>query len=305
MTIRIDNSMLGDVLSCSTRGWVKYVQHKQMRQMTGPSERMGVGRLFHGLFEKCLQGEALDPMLYAFECAWYATFPHGVQEEKYQLANLLIIAETWLRHNSTYFRDYTPVAIEQYLEMPLGDNVTFFGTLDALVENTRGELWIVESKTTGWLTEIKKQYWMRGSQGMGYWELVKYHYGREPKGVLWNVVEITKIPPYDGNLMKKCSKHGVKYQECQFTHVKHEMVGPVVYQVHQLDAWCRQLLEGAGKLDTLQYVTPEMIDQMHFNQPLLPTEGRFTYPGCSQCDLTDWCWAGRPVHMMQGMMEEY
>ena len=303
--IKIDNSMLGDMLSCSTRAWVKYVQHKQMRKQEGDKsrERMMVGSLFHGVFERCLQGEDLAVNLLKFQDKYNIVFPEGVTEEKYEILNLITIAEIWLRYNSTYFRDYTPVAIEKYLEMPLGEEVTFFGTIDALVENQRGELWIVESKTTGWLREEMKNYWRRGSQGMGYWELVRHNYGREPKGVIWNVVEIGKIPPYDGKMSKRCYKHSVKYEECQFMHVKYEVVGPVVHQEHQLKSWRIDVVNGAVRLGHLSEVKPEWVEQ--YDTGVLPQQGRFTYPGCSQCEFTDWCSAGRPIQMMEGMMEEY
>src|SRR6266567_1448033 len=107
--IEIDNSMLQDILSCSTRAWVKYVQHKWIREQDPKqSERMQVGTLFHKLFERCLSRMGT-------------------------LANLCLIAEVWLRDLSTYFRDYDVLATEQRFDMGLSETVMFFGTPDAVL----------------------------------------------------------------------------------------------------------------------------------------------------------------------------
>jgi len=288
--------MLQDILSCSTRAWVKYVQHKWIREQDPKaSERMQVGTLFHKLFEWTLERRDVYESLFSFETQYHAMFFEGVSQEKYTLANLLVIAEVWLRDLSIYFRDYDVLATEQILRMPLSESVTFFGTPDAVLENEHG-IWIVDNKTTGWLSEEKKKFWARGSQGMGYWSLVTHYYGKEPRGVLWNALEIGKIPPYDGNMSKKCAKHSVKYGECQSLHVNKQMIGPVTYTKDQVASWYVQVINATARFATLQaqpdYAPVEM-------------EGRFTYPGCSQCGLTDWCWGGRPVHLMSSMMEEY
>lgn len=297
--IDIDNSILGDVLSCSTRAWVKHVQHLRMRPRGGKSEeRMKVGSLFHSVFERCLWKWEIWENLAELEKEYHVSFPGGVQEEKYFLLNLLIIAEVWLRHTSTYFRNYILLGTEERLEMPLAPGVTFFGTLDAVVENERGEIWIIESKTTGWLREEMKQYWTHSSQGMGYWALVSYIYGKEPKGIVWNVVQIEKVPPYDGNMQRKCQKHSVKYEECQSLHVTQALIGPIVYRKDQIDHWKQQVKYGVNKFDFLQG-TPRK------NICSIETEGQFTYPGCGTCEFKDWCWAGRPVELMESMMEEY
>lgn len=263
---------------------------------------MEVGKLFHALFQRCLQRIEPQQNMIEFGEQWYHTFPEGVEEEKYHINNLDIIAANWLKYNSVYFRDYEPVLVEKYLEMPLCDGVMFFGVLDAVVRNARGELWIVESKSTGDI-DRNKHYWLSNAQGMGYWELVRYHLGREPKGVLWNGVEVRKIPPYDGVMTKKCGKHKVKYSECQSLHVRMEMVGPVTYTRDRLDLWQNQVSGAAWKFERL------LENDMDFSQGrlmyVLLQEGRFTYPGCSSCDFRPWCDAGRPVAMMEQMMEPY
>ena len=293
--ILIDNSMLGDILSCSTRAWVKYVQHKHMRVQEGDGhERMAVGTLFHQVFAHSLMQWMDEANLAWFAQAYQETFPEGVTTEKYELHNLLLIAETWLRSSRQHFRGMDVVDVEQYLEMPLSPWVTYFGTVDAVVRDQHG-LWIVESKTTGWLTEEKKRFWTRGSQGMGYWELVKHKYGEEPRGVIWNVVEIGKVPPWDGNVHKKCQKHGVKYLECQTLHVSSQVIGPVGYSQEQREVWRYDVLTAAEKFAQLERSPLENIMQ----------EGRFTYPGCATCPFTDWCWAGRPVQYMTSMMEDF
>ena len=293
----IDNSMLQDIFSCSTRAWVKYVQHKQMRvQDQKARERMQVGNVFHNVFEACLLHHDISKILCDLSHEYGLMFPEGVTQEKYTRENLLVIAAVWLRDLSTYFRDYDVLATEKTLEMALAPDVTFFGTPDAVLENEQG-IWIVDNKTTGWLSEEKKHFWARGSQGMGYWELVHEHYGKEPRGVVWNALEIGKIPPYDGNLNKKCAKHSVKYGECQVLHVNKVMVGPVTYTREQLALWRRQAERGASIM--------QVLEQTGMDAHLLPMEGQFTYPGCSQCQFTDWCWGGRNVQMMPSMMEVY
>lgn len=296
--IQIDNSMLQDILSCSTRAWVKYVQHKWIRdQDPKASERMVVGNLFHRMFERCLLKQSVSENLTLFGETYYIAFPAGVAQEKYILENLLVLAQVWLRDLNTYFKDYDVLATEQTLHMGLSPEVTFFGTPDAVLENEHG-IWIVDNKTTGWLSEEKKRFWARGSQGMGYWELVEQCYGKEPRGILWNVLEIGKIPPYDGNLTKKCHKHRVKYAECQALHVSKMMIGPVTYTARQLENWRAQALSGAVIFQDISEIETS-------NADLLKMEGQFTYPGCSACGLTDWCWGGRNSGMMQSMMEEY
>ncbi len=295
--IKIDNSILSDVYSCSTRTWVKYVQYRRMREQGDAGERMKVGSLFHGLFERCLQQFSLEGNIALLEEGYRAAFPEGVSKEKYEWPNLEVIARVWLSHASQHFRQHTPIAIEQYLEMPLTSDIMFFGTVDAITQDHQGNLWIVESKTTGWLREENKRYWTRGSQGKGYWALVTAHYGKEPKGVIWNALEIGKTPPWDGNLNKKCSKHGVKYLECQPLHVTQEVIGPVVYTREQLGWWWTQVIRGAQRYQLLKTYTPGEISW-------IPTEGQFSYPGCSTCDLADWCHAGRLTSHMAGMMVE-
>ncbi len=292
--MKLDNSMLQDILSCSTRAWVKYVQHKQMRvQDDKVRERLAVGTLLHQVFAHSLMQWMDEANLAWMAQAYQAIFPEGVTEPKYELSNVLLIAETWLRSTRMHFRGFDVVAVEELMEMPLGVDVTFFGHIDAVVRDQHG-LWIVESKTTGWLTEEKKRFWTRGSQGMGYWALVAHHYQEEPRGVLWNVVEIGKVPPYDGNMAKRCQKHGVKYLECQALHVSHCVLGPVTYSREQLESWRCDVLTASEMFGQVQVSPVENLMQ----------QGRFTYPGCAQCQFSDWCWAGRPLSYISSMMED-
>ena len=118
-----------------------------------------------------------------------------------------------------------------------------------------------------------------------------------------NGMEVTRLPPWDGNMEKKCQTHKVKYDECQGLHVHGRWVGPLWWSESRLEQWKRDVLAQAERLLWLRDEVAH--DGMMDN---IMMDGQFRWPGCNggrgfgPCSYRPFCQAGRPVQGLSQMM---
>ena len=93
-------------------------------------------------------------------------FPNGAFEERFALSNLERILSVYLR-NTNLFTAYPPIAGKQSFCIPLTEGVEFFGEFDGLVRDAQG-IKVLETKTTGFMSNEWREQWRTSSQLMGY-----------------------------------------------------------------------------------------------------------------------------------------
>jgi hypothetical protein len=299
--IHVDNSLLSLFATCETRAWVRWGKELIMteRAQAGPQD---IGSLLHVLFSRWLRGSTLDEMFHDFDMLYGEHTHSGTpQEERLAPGNVKRVMTHWWEAQALQARDFTLVCTERYLDAPLHlfgrDDITYYGTVDGLI-NWKGDLWLLEHKTTGNMDSEWEHRWAMSSQLQGYVWLLRQH-GYPVRGAFVNGLELRKLPPWDGNGARKCTSHKVKYDECQALHVKHAWVGPLTWSDRRIERWQADTTALARQLAHLR----ERINTWH-DQGLNATRmlGQYTWPGCGRCPYQVWCQAGRPVEGLTTMM---
>lgn len=304
----IDFSMAND-MACDMRTWLKHVQHLAVNNYDEEPGAREAGSLFHELFAAMLIPQFVDM------AALYAKyFPNGSQEDRLSLVNLhtiyLYCMQNWDTNISKQFARILPDTIERVFVEELSPDLYLrglylTGMIDALAEDHQGNIWVIEHKTTGNIDQRWSDGWYTSPQGMIYqWGAERLFPGVAIKGTYIHAVELRTLPPYDGNLHKKCSSHKVKYEECQPLHMKQRLIGPIVYTDAQKKMWRREIGKRAGLLYAMQQSAFKQTTLWGYDQ-----QGMFTYNNranlCAGCMFKDFCHKGdRNVKFIPSMMHQ-
>ena len=303
MSIRINNSLLKLLAACETQAYLRWGQELiwKEKQGAGPME---VGQILHVALAAWLQGEEQSTILATFDAGWPVIIGDiPPQQARLQYANVRLCLQHWMAQQPR--RDMNVLQTETMFEVPLGtrngEEIVYYGTPDTLVE-WKGEKYIIDHKSTGDITDDWSAQWTMDSGLQGYvWGLRQL--GHAVKGAFVNGIEVTRLPPWDGNLEKKCQTHKVKYKECQPVHVKGQWVGPLFWSDARLAQWKRDVLAQVGRLVWLRHEAGRdgLLDNVKM-------DGQWRWPGCNggrgraPCQYRGFCQAGRPVQGMQQMM---
>lgn len=292
--MRIDYSTMSD-LQCSTRAWLSYCAPHRLIGVDAPgnglqmkghiNEPMRAGSLVHEVMEEFWRGEKSSSALWLFEEKYHSYFPEGSKQERYSYGNMHAILSAYTEHYAREGYPWKFYEVEHRFELPWGNGIEFFGRIDGVVKNPDGSLWIVETKSTGYIDDLWSAQWSTSAQLMGYvWAARQLYPGQVIRGAYVNALEIKALPPSDGNIQKKCRIHGVAYLECQPAHVRHALLGPFVFSEYQLEQWRETILFQATALDILS--SYHWLDN-------LPMEGMFVYAHkgnlCSSCQFKPFC----------------
>lgn len=293
MTLYVNSSLLRLLNDCETRTWIRWGQERVMRVPEAPGP-MEAGRVLHRVFEKWMNGESKGSILWRFDTLIDDEYK-GVSplKERFFPENLRLIIGHWLDEQELKPRDFNVVHTEQTVEAPLGkvggEDIIYYGTVDSLIE-WKGELYLLDHKTTGSLDEDWTRGWSMSAQMQGYVWLLR-QLGYPVKGAFINGLEVRKLPPWNGDMTKKCGTHKLKYSECQPLHVKSQWIGPLWWSENRLAQWHSDVMMLVRKLMHLRSSAAS---------PLM--DGQFKWPGCKRCPYMQWCSAGRPLAGLDQMM---
>lgn len=313
MTIMANNSLLTLLASCETRTWLRWGQELVMREKQEPGP-MEVGQVLHVAFDGWMRGLEQEVILAHFDRAWTEVIGEQVpRQERLHWSNVQRCLQHWL--DQTPMRPgVTVLQTESTFEVPFGrvngEEVIYYGTPDALVE-WGGELYVLDHKSTGDIDEFWGEQWTMSTGLQGYvWGLRQL--GHKVKGAFVNGMEVRRLPPWDGNLEKRCQVHKVKYKECQGLHVSGRWVGPLWWSESRLEQWRRDALTQIGRLQRLRehalYVEANAPAYAQERMAEVMMDGQFRWPGCNggrgfgPCAYRAFCQAGRPVQGLTQMM---
>ena len=307
MTISINNSLLTLLAQCETKAWLRWAQElvPGLRAEPGPME---VGQVLHVGFDAWMRGCADEEVLGRFDRAWAEVIGEQVpKQERLACANVRLCFSHWLMQ-APRRQGIMVLETETMFEVPLGEvngeEVVYYGTPDALIE-WHGELYVLDHKSTSDIDDYWGEQWTMNTGLQGYvWSLRQL--GHKVKGAFVNGMEVKRLPPWDGNMEKKCTGHKVKYKECQGLHVSSRWVGPLWWSDARLEQWRTDVLRMVGKLQVLQ----ELISTTAaaWIETLIKMDGQWRWPGCNggrgfgPCPYRAFCQAGRPVQGLTQMM---
>ena len=306
MTLQVNNSLLTLLASCETKTWLRWGQELVMteKQEPGPLE---VGQVLHVALDGWMRGCEDEVVLGAFDRAWTDVIGEQVpRQERLHHANVKCCLGHWL--SQTPRRPgimvlQTESTFEVSLGTVHGEEVIYYGTPDALIE-WHGEQYVLDHKSTGDIDESWGDQWTMNTGLQGYvWGLRAL--GHKIKGAFVNGMEVKRLPPWDGNMEKKCQTHKVKYKECQGLHVSGRWVGPLWWSESRLAQWKRDALVQVKRLLWLR-------DEAGLDGVLdnVMMDGQFRWPGChggrgfGPCPYRAFCQAGRPVQGLTQMMRQ-
>ena len=292
-------------MGCETRAYLKYALKKEMKGGSEEKSAMVAGSLVHEWLEKWMAETWEQNPHETLRHLYDAHFPEPPSEERLSFLNISRVLgrvyelrDTWpwvgvLQTESLFDISLGPIASEIHV----------FGRIDGVVQMGDGSVYALEHKTTGSIDDLWRNQWRTSAQLIGYWWATQQLYPEcQVRGVLVNAIELSKLPPYDGNMEKKCSKHSVKYKECQFRHVKQEILGPFSFNRHHLDAWHGTMIAYAEKLQDMG--TYELKQGMYH----MAQEGMFTYTNrsnlCAACQFQPFCFTlGRNPNAVAQVMQ--
>lgn len=289
----INNSALSLFSTCETKAWIRWGQEKVMAQAEAPGP-MQVGSVLHAQFKHWMEGGTYDDA--TFDAAWQEHMGDILpNKERLYKENVQKVLLAWHAKQELASRRLTMLQPEHELVVPLGqvrgEEIVFYGTADGIIE-WNDYPYLLEHKTTGMMTAAWCASWEMKSQLQGYmWALREL--GHTVRGAFINALEVRKLPPWDGNMQKKCGTHKLKYAECQPAHVKTEWIGPLTWSDARLDTWRENALSIADRLLDMKRPFVEAL-------PLM--DGQFKWPGCEMCSYRRWCQAGRPLENLDSMM---
>ena len=104
-----------------------------------------------------------------------------------KLAEIMVEGyEEWLEEG--HDAGYTPVAIEEKVEMLITPDVTLHGTLDLVMTDPDGNLWLFDHKTTASFAALANRRMQLSFQLLTYAVLCESHFGQAPAGATYNML---------------------------------------------------------------------------------------------------------------------
>lgn len=289
----VDNSILSDYQTCSTRGMIKY--HHNLTQNTD-SHSLLIGSATHKALEFYFKGGSAKEALNIFKKIYYEFGSALDPEDAFSWENTEATFSSWLAGHSLESLPLIPLpsTIEGPLITPLnpslwGRRVLFLGLLDLIVrDKATNDLAIMDNKTTA---KRLDQFWVNqfktSSQLSGYiWlaQETKIHEKLEAKfpisSAYINTIQFSRLPASNRN----CKVHSVAYSICRGLHAVARLDGPFTRTPLQISEWLDNARgmalrwarerEEYGKLEDLRKI---------------PKNGMFLYEACKFCSFGDFC----------------
>ena len=309
--IRVDNSTLSTLQTCSTKAVIKYGLH---RAVPGAMVAAKVGQAVHSALERYLADYNAEMAMDTFSVA-YQNLELPVDLEPRLLYNNVhdILIDWFASHGRNrwpfeFYGDKLELPIEvdlvsDYVNHSTSQRehaITYTGRIDALVKAKDSDTWyILDHKTSGNPSTWWAKQFELSSQLTGYiWAVQRMYPELYIAGAFINAIHLGDIP----NSNRKCSTHGMKYEDCGLLHLRHHLYGPYLRSRGEITNWLFDVVLLSNRWRTL-------LDLVEGNPAValqaVPQEGRWLYQGCSNCELSDFCKTGRQWNMIQaGTIEE-
>lgn len=291
--LRVDNSRLKSMATCTSQAAVEYVFGYQGSDEPAPRK---CGKDAHlSLAEFFKQRDAAAAMR-VFEEQYRDFARQNVpDDDRLSWENISTIMAEYYRTHPIERLPFEPIegTEEQPVAAMLTDDIEVWGVLDLQGrEKQLGARYVVDHKSTGKITSWWTKQFRLGSQMTEYIWLAGQASGEVISGAFINAIEFGKLP---GATTRKCYKHKCAYVECRHFHTNFEML-VTSRSSEQIHEWLTDARVLARKFKLLQAAcpSPEMIQY-------LPQEGKFN-GGCTFCQFRDFCGGGRKPELLQSML---
>ncbi len=293
-TLVVDNSTLSAVATCTTKALMEFQFHYRSPDAKIEAE---CGKGGHKALAKWFAGYSKQDSIEAFLQHYRAISEEFVATDSgWDWSNAKEIIEYWMDTHSVESFPFEVLTdqIESGTTVPLADGVEFYALVDMAVVDkaTRGQ-YPLDHKFRGQISPWWLVQFRMCSQFTGYvWALGVANKVTVP-GIYLNAIQTKRLP----SAAKRCGVHGVKYTECRLQHTKFHLgvtqrTPEVTYEWHKM----------AIQLANYWGVWKQAVTDIGQIQAA-PMEGVFNN-GCTFCQFKNFCQAGRPSNLAEGMYEK-
>ncbi len=290
--IRVDNSTLSTLQTCSTKAVIRYGLH---RAVPGAMVAAKVGQAVHSALDSFFTDYDQDKAMNVLYEEYQKLALPGDIEKRLYCDNIQVVMMDWF---ASHGRERWPFEFDQ-MEMPVEvefskGGITYTGRIDALIRAKDSDTWyILDHKTTGNPSTWWAKQFELSSQLTGYiWAVQRMYPERYIAGAFINAVHLGEVP----NSNRKCSTHGMKHEECGLLHLRHHLYGPYLRSRGEITNWLADVVLLGNKWRSL-------LDLVEGNPAValqaVPQEGRWLYQGCSTCEFSEICKTGRKWDMIE------
>lgn len=284
---------------CSQEAWLRYAMGQTSIEEQAP---LLAGSAAHSAVALHWKGRSLPVALAAFDSQYREWAEENVgSEDKLSYANTRRILRRYLKKNPVSKLPFRilPETIETRFRVPLDDagEFLFAGQIDvgACEWEDAEDVFPVDTKTTGSISEFFKERWWMDSQLTGYMWAFSVLHGRKVRHAYINAIQFSRLPSADN---RRCREHGCLYSECGVLHARFEVLGPYSRSERQLEDWRRTAIELAKRYRALVERYPEIAYARQLKQ-----EGLF-HGHCAYCFAKQFCRADRKLGNVKVMLRE-
>lgn len=288
--INVSPTMLGDVLACETRGWVKHVKGYTSK---GDAIKALAGQGIHAGIAAYLNpdGGSASAGMAAFHEVYDAAFARiepDQLEPSLTPQNLEKILQRWIEMHPPQVCPWKRVVTVEVAKIAhtwtIGDNtIQLICRPDIVVEDYSGLYRWVDTKTTSW--RISDNLWQRqlklSVQTALYTYALQQWYGvdKVALGGWINAIELRNVPASE----RMCRDHKVLYAECGLEHLRMMQIECMLTESRIEEAISKTALMGVERF--LQLIHVEQSDT-------LAMDGA-SKDSCKFCPASLWCETGR------------
>ncbi len=194
----VSNSKLNTWRRCHYSYYLKYILKLEKKVKPGPLQR---GSIIHECLEEWNSGRSWKKPLERFTKEFY---DNTFAEERLELGDLPKMVQELLEAYTHYYteeEEFEYIQNELHFELPLTKEIAIQGYIDSIVEDERGRVWSMETKT--YTRTPDRDFLLFNPQSATYiWALRELGY--EPEGMLWNILKAKE--PTKPRLTQKTQK---------------------------------------------------------------------------------------------------
>jgi len=296
MTYIVDNSMLAAGAECDLREVLEFgfgYQHKGAKLAAEAGKAIHVARA--EFWKGAKAQECINKLVEYYEPVVSAT-PPGPEDERLSLANVRDVAWAVMADGRKQLDAFPFVPwgdyVEQGVKVGLCEGIELFALVDCPAQDkTTGVPVVVDTKSTGQLSDWWAKKWRRASQMSGYAYAMSVWQGGDGlsvQRVYIDAIEVKLLP----SSSSKCKVHKVPYSECRLQHVKSEVL-VCMRSPETIKKWYKTAVDLAKKCMGLNKSFTDLS-----LLPYLDAQGEFN-GGCTFCQYKDFCGSDRSLTVLE------